>query len=67
MDKSQMNSEVQGDGTAMPDKGTSTGLNGDTYGANLAVDATNSMGQISSATMSQQALDNCVPMPDGAC
>ena len=61
------NAELHGDDKPMPDKGTSTGMNGNTYGADLSVDATNSAGQISSATMSQAALDNCVPMPDGGC
>lgn len=60
------NAELDGDSKAMPDKGTGTGLNGDTYGADLSVGATNSMGQISSATMSQAAMENCVPMPDSA-
>jgi hypothetical protein len=37
---------VQGDSKGMPDKGTSTGMNGDTYGAGLGVDDTNSMGKV---------------------
>lgn len=31
---------------SLPDRGTSTGLNGDTYGAGLGVDDTNSLGGI---------------------
>lgn len=38
------NFTVRGDTKAMPDKGTSTGMTGDSYGANLAQDATNSKG-----------------------
>lgn len=36
------NGELQGDTKPMPDRGTSTGLNGDTYGADIGSDATNS-------------------------
>lgn len=36
--------ELQGDDKAMPDRGTGTGMNGDSYGADLSVDATNSQG-----------------------
>lgn len=39
--------ELQGDTKPMPDRGTGTGLNGDTYGADIGVDATNSMGRMS--------------------
>ena len=38
------NFDVRGDAKAMPDKGTSTGMNGDSYGANLGSDATNGKG-----------------------
>lgn len=35
---------LRGDARNMPDRGTRTGLNGDTYGASLERDATNSRG-----------------------
>lgn len=38
------NFTVRGDTKAMPDKGTSTGMNGDSYGAALGQDATNRKG-----------------------
>lgn len=44
---------------AMPDRGTSTGLNGDTYGADLSVDATNSQGGMGNAAKSEPAFENC--------
>lgn len=44
--------ELQGDTKPMPDRGTTTGLQGDTYGADLSLTATNSMGGISGATRS---------------
>ena len=44
---------------SLPDRGTSTGLNGDTYGAGLGVDDTNSLNSIGSATKSDPALENC--------
>lgn len=34
---------LRGDAKNLPDKGAKTGLNGDTYGASLDKDATNSM------------------------
>lgn len=37
---------------SLPDRGTSTGMNGDSYGADLSVDATNRMGGMKSATQS---------------
>ena len=43
---------VQGDDRAMPDRGTSTGLNGDTYGADTSPTAINRMGGIKSHTQS---------------
>lgn len=43
---------LQGDTKAMPDKGTGTGLNGDTYGADISQDSCNCMGGISGATKS---------------
>lgn len=50
--------ELQGDTKAMPNRGTSTGMNGDTYGASLEQGATNSQGRIGSATKSD-APDMC--------
>ena len=43
---------VQGDSAAMPDRGTKTGLNGDTYGADISPDAINRQGGITGATKS---------------
>lgn len=40
---------VRGDSGAMPDRGTKTGMNGDTYGADLSTNATNRQGSISGA------------------
>lgn len=37
--------ELQGDSKGMPDKGTGTGLNGDTYGADISGDSTNNLGK----------------------
>ncbi len=55
---------VKGDGKGMPDKGTKTGLNGDTYGAAINVDATNSVGKITGATKSDAPFDNLPDNPD---
>jgi hypothetical protein len=44
--------ELQGDDKAMPDRGTGTGINGDTHGADTSQSAINSMGSIKSATKS---------------
>ena len=44
--------ELQGDTKAMPDRGTRTGMNGDTYGAALDQGATNSRGGLGGATKS---------------
>lgn len=41
------NGELQGDTRAMPDRGTSTGFNGDTYGADTSPKATNRQGSVS--------------------
>lgn len=38
--------DLQGDDKGMPDRGTKTGMNGDTYGASLDVDATNTIGKM---------------------
>lgn len=42
-------------GISLPDRGTSTGLNGDTYGADLSADATNSLGKMGQDTGSHEA------------
>lgn len=42
-------------GADLPMKGTGTGMNGDTYGAELGVEACNCMGEISSATQSDKS------------
>ncbi|MDD2989806.1 MAG: hypothetical protein PHI64_12690 [Zoogloea sp.] len=44
--------DLQGDTKPMPDRGTTTGLQGDTYGADLGCDATNSRGSIASTSRS---------------
>ena len=45
--------DLQGDTKAMPDRGTGTGLNGDTYGADISGDACNCIEEnISRSTMS---------------
>lgn len=44
--------DLQGDTKAMPDRGTKTGMNGDTYGANCSPDATNRHGGMGGATKS---------------
>lgn len=51
------NGLLQGDSKAMPDRGTSTGLNGDVYGASLDQSATNSLGSIRGATKSDPMAD----------
>ena len=43
---------VQGDSKAMPYMGTETGMNGDSYGADLSMDAENGMGNITRYTQS---------------
>ena len=43
---------------SLPNRGTSTGLNGDTYGADLSVDATNGMGSLKD-TGSNPAEETC--------
>ena len=42
---------------SLPDRGTSTGLNGDTYGAGLGVDDTNSLGGIGGNAMSDATFE----------
>lgn len=44
--------ELQGDTKAMPDRGTSVGFNGDTYGADTGAGALNRTGGITGATKS---------------
>jgi hypothetical protein len=46
----QDNFTVRGDTKAMPDKGTSTGMNGDTYGASLDQSATNRKGSFDASS-----------------
>lgn len=48
---------VMGDTRAMPDRGTGTGFNGDSYDADTSQEATNGMGKIS-GTKSNPA-DQC--------
>lgn len=45
----------------MPDRGTSTGLNGDTYGADISGNATNTLATIASdgGTGSDMAAETC--------
>lgn len=45
---------VQGDSRAIPDKGTGTNVP-DSYGMDIGLDATNSMGKIGGATKSDPA------------
>lgn len=52
------NDTVRGDTTTMPDRGTSTGMNGDSYGADLSQDSTNGMGSITGSTKSDP-MDEC--------
>jgi hypothetical protein len=44
--------ELQGDDKAMPDRGTATGMTGDTMGASTDCCATNPMGKMTGATQS---------------
>lgn len=44
--------DLQGDTKAMPNRGTKTGMNGDTYGADLSGDATNRIGSLKGGTKS---------------
>jgi hypothetical protein len=55
---------VKGDTKGMPNRGTSTGMNGDTYGADLSPEATNGMGKITGATKSDAPFDNLPANPD---
>lgn len=44
---------------SLPNRGTTTGMNGDTYGADVSVDATNSLGGLGSKTGSDEAMEDC--------
>ncbi len=44
--------DLQGDDKGMPNAGTGTGLNGDTYGADIGPSSTNREGSITGATKS---------------
>lgn len=50
--------QLQGDTSAMPDRGTGTGLNGDSYGADLSSEALNRLGSIGSAAQSDAPFDS---------
>lgn len=43
---------------SLPNRGTSTGVNGDTYGADISVDATNKLGRVSD-TKSDSTFEAC--------
>lgn len=49
---------LQGDDRPMPDRGTGSGLNGDTYGADVSQSATNTHGKMGGATRSH-APESC--------
>lgn len=53
------NGALQGDTHGMPNRGSKTGFNGDTYGADVSPDATNRMGSIKSATKSDPCEQTC--------
>lgn len=57
--------DLQGDTKAMPDRGTSTGMVGNTDlgGMSVDVDSTNSMGSITGATKSDAADECCADNP----
>jgi len=50
---------VQGDSGAMPERGTKTGFNGVSYGADVSQDAINRQGGIKSATRSDPCNEAC--------
>lgn len=58
---------VRGDTGAIPDRGTGTGFNGDTYGADTSPEATNRISGIRGATRSDAPFesDNDSGMKDG--
>lgn len=51
--------DLQGDTRALPDRGTGTGMNGDTYGADLSQDALNRKTGIRGATRSDSPGECC--------
>lgn len=63
LDTSYHDGQIKGDAKGMPDKGTHTGLNGDSYDADLNTDATNRMGKVS-GTKSDSPFDNMPSKPD---
>jgi len=64
LDVSYHDGIVKGDAKGMPDKGTQTGMNGDSYGADLGPDATNRKGGITGATHSDAPFDNMPANPN---
>lgn len=46
---------------SMPDRGTGTGMNGDNYGSDLSVDATNRIGSVGRKAKSDDAMNDCCP------
>lgn len=62
-DTSYNEGQVKGDNKGVPDRGTSTGMNGDSYDADLNIDATNRTGKIS-GTKSDSPFDNFPSKPD---
>lgn len=57
------NGSLQGDTKSMPDRGTSTGMNGDDYGADLSQDSTNRIVGIGGATKSDPWQEDAVDDP----
>ena len=55
--------ELQGDTSAIPNRGVSSGLS-DTYGADVSESATNSMGKITSSTKSESPFENMPCSPE---
>lgn len=65
-DKYTPSGQLQGDTKPMPDRGTGTGLNGDTYGADISGNATNRLGGLGNATRSDAPFEGDSDMyPDG--
>ena len=60
------NAELEGDSKPMGNAGTGTGLNGDTYGADISGDATNPLGNITGATKSDHDMEG-IPCHVGVC
>lgn len=59
-DKYIPSGQLQGDTAAMPDRGTGTGMNGDSYGADLSPEALNRMGSITGSSKSDP-MQECEP------